>query len=64
MVIYYFLGPEVKIMVKSYPVFHCSEKDRQLIDERAKSRAMEARLVERAKIIQRCFRGEPIKKMA
>jgi len=51
-------------MPKSYPIPHCSEKDRQLIDEWAKSRTMESRLVERAKIIQRCLRGDPVKKIA
>jgi len=35
-----------------------------LIDEWAKSRTMETRLVERAKIIQRCLRGDPVKKIA
>jgi transposase len=51
-------------MPKSYPVPHYSEKDRQLVDEWAKSRTMQARLVERAKIIQRCLRGDPVKKIA
>jgi transposase len=51
-------------MPKSYPIPDCSEKDRQLIDEWAKSRTMESRLVERAKIIQRCLRGEPVNKIA
>jgi transposase len=35
-----------------------------LIEEWAKNRTMESRLVERAKIIQRCLRGEPVKKIA
>jgi len=51
-------------MPKSYPVPHCSEKDRQLIDEWAKSRTMESRLVERAQIIQRCLRGDPVNMIA
>jgi transposase len=51
-------------MPKSYPVPKCSEKDRLLIEEWAKRRTMESRLVERAKIIQRCLRGEPVKKIA
>lgn len=51
-------------MPKSYPIPHCSEKDRQLIDEWANSRTMEMRLVERAKIIQQCLRGEPVKQIA
>ena len=51
-------------MPKSYPVPRCSEKDREIVDEWAKNRAMESRLVERAKIIQRCLRGDPVKKIA
>lgn len=51
-------------MPKSYRVPDCSEKDRQLVDEWAKSRTMESRLVERAKIIQRCLRGDPVNKIA
>jgi transposase len=51
-------------MPKSYPIPQCSEKDRLLIEEWAKSRTMESRLVERAKIIQQCLRGEPVKKIA
>jgi transposase len=51
-------------MPKSYPIPQCSEKDRLLIEEWAKNRTMESRLVERAKIIQRCLRGEPVKKIA
>jgi transposase len=51
-------------MPKSYPIPQCSEKDRLLIEEWAKSRTMESRVVERAKIIQRCLRGKPVKKIA
>lgn len=51
-------------MPKSYPIPHCSEKDRQLIDEWAKSRTIESRLVERAKIIKRCLQGDSVKKIA
>ena len=50
-------------MPKGYHIPKCSEKDRLLIDEWAKSRTMESRLVERAKIIQRCLAGEPITKI-
>ncbi len=50
-------------MPKGYHIPQCSEKDRLLIEEWAKSRTMESRLVERAKIIQRCLDGEPIKKI-
>jgi transposase len=50
-------------MPKGYHIPQCSEKDRLLIEEWAKSRTMESRLVERAKIIQRCLNGEPIKKI-
>jgi len=51
-------------MPKTYPVPNCSEKDRQLIEGSATSRTMESRLVERARIIERCLRGEPILKIA
>jgi len=51
-------------MPKSYRIPQCFEKDRLLIEEWANSRTMESRLVERAKIIQRCLRGEPVKKIA
>ena len=51
-------------MPKSYPVHHCSEKYRQLVDEWAKSGTMESRLVERAKIIHRCLHGDPVNKIA
>lgn len=55
---------EVEAMPKRYLVPRCSEEDRLLIDQWAKSRTMESRLVERAKIIQRCLRGEAVKKIA
>ena len=51
-------------MPKGYHIPQRSEKDRLLIEEWAKSRTMESRLVERAKIIQRCLGGEPVKKIA
>jgi transposase len=51
-------------MPKGYAIPQCSEKDRMLIEEWAKSRTMESRLVERARIIQRCLQGEPVKKIA
>lgn len=51
-------------MPKGYHIPKCSEKDRLMLEEWAKSRTMESRLVERAKIIQRCLRGEPVKKIA
>jgi len=50
-------------MPKGYQIPHCSDKDRLLIEEWAKSRTMESRLVERAKIIQRCLGGEPVKEI-
>lgn len=50
-------------MPKGYHIPQCSEKDRLLIEEWAKSRTMESRLVERAKIIRRCLSGEPVKKI-
>jgi len=51
-------------MPKGYVIPQCSDKDRLLIEEWAKSRTMESRLVERARIIQRCLQGEPVKKIA
>ncbi len=51
-------------MPKSYQVPPCTEKDRLLIEEWTRSRTKESRLVERAKIIQRCLAGEPVKKIA
>jgi hypothetical protein len=50
-------------MPKGYQIPQCSEKDRLLIEEWAESRTMESRLVERAKIIQQCLGGEPVKKI-
>ena len=50
-------------MPKGYQIPQCSDKDRLLIEEWAKSRTMESRLVERAKIIQRCLGGEPVKEI-
>ena len=50
-------------MPKGYHIPQCSENDRLLIEEWAKSRTMESRLVERAKIIRRCLGGEPVKKI-
>jgi len=50
-------------MPKGYHIPQCSERDRLLIKEWTKSRTMESRLVERAKIIQRCLDGEPVKKI-
>jgi transposase len=51
-------------MSKGYPVPQCSEKDRLLIEAWATSRTMESRLVERAKMIQRCLGGEPVTAIA
>jgi len=51
-------------MPKGYAIPECSEKDRLLIEEWAKSRTMESRLVERARIIQRCLQGQPVTTIA
>jgi transposase len=42
----------------------CSAEERQKVEELAKSRTAEARLVERAKIVVRCLRGEPVSQIA
>ena len=46
-------------MPKCYFIHHCFEKYRQRVDEWAKkSRTMESRLIQRAKIIQQGLRGD------
>jgi transposase len=51
-------------MPKGYHIPQCSEKDRLLLEQWAKSRTMESRLVERAKIILQCISGVPVKNIA
>ena len=51
-------------MPKRAPIPSCSEKGRKTLEEWASSRTMEARLVERARIILRCLRGESVSQIA
>lgn len=51
-------------MGRKAPKPRCSAKDRNTIEEWANSRTLEARLVERAKIIRACLAGEPVGKIA
>jgi len=51
-------------MPRRAPIPKCSEKDRKSLEELARSRTEEARIVERAKIILRCLAGERVHKIA
>lgn len=51
-------------MARRAPVPRCSEKDRQTIEEWANSRTLEARLVERAKIVRGCLAGATVTDIA
>ncbi len=51
-------------MPKKPPIPKCSEKDRKTLDEWARSRTQESRLVERARIIIKCLQGEPVGQIA
>ena len=51
-------------MARKAPIPRCSEKDRRTIDDWANSRTLEARLVERAKIIKGCLAGVPVGQIA
>ncbi|ADU65227.1 IS630 family transposase [Desulfurispirillum indicum] len=51
-------------MARRAPIPRCSEEDRRTIEEWASSRTMEARLVERAKIIKKCLAGLPVGQIA
>jgi transposase len=46
------------------PIPHCSEADRQVLEDWARSRTMEARLVERARIVLGCLEGQPVSGIA
>ncbi|MBI2264462.1 MAG: hypothetical protein HYU64_04745 [Armatimonadetes bacterium] len=50
-------------MPKKVAIPKCSEEDRKALDVWAHSRTLEARLVERAKIITRCLQGESVKQI-
>jgi transposase len=51
-------------MPRRAPIPECSENDRKTLDQLARSRTEEARLVERAKIILKCLAGERVHKIA
>jgi transposase len=51
-------------MPRKTPIPECTESDRKALEQMARSRAEEARLVERAKIILRCLNGERVHKIA
>ncbi|OPY64260.1 MAG: hypothetical protein A4E62_02881 [Syntrophorhabdus sp. PtaU1.Bin002] len=51
-------------MAKRPPVPRCSEEDRKTLEVWAHSRSLEARLVERAKIIIGCLEGKPVSHIA
>lgn len=51
-------------MPKKPPIPKCSEKDRKPLDEWARSRTQESRLVERARIIIKCLQGESVGQIA
>jgi len=51
-------------MARKAPLPRCSEHDRRKIDEWANSRTLEARLVERAKIIKGCLAGAAVGQIA
>ena len=51
-------------MPRRAPIPECSEKDRKSLEELARSRTEEARIVERAKIILKCLAGERVHKIA
>ena len=51
-------------MPRRAPIPECSENDRKALEQLARSRTEEARLVERAKIILKCLDGERVHKIA
>lgn len=51
-------------MARKARIPRCSDPDRQTLDEWVKSRTLEARLVQRAQIIQGCLAGVPITQLA
>lgn len=51
-------------MPKPAPVPECSREDRQVLEDWAHSRTMEARLVERARIVLGCLEGKPVRTVA
>ncbi|NTV43968.1 MAG: IS630 family transposase, partial [Syntrophobacteraceae bacterium] len=51
-------------MPRRTPIPECTENDRKTLEQMARSRTEEARLVERAKIILKCLGGERVQKIA
>ena len=51
-------------MPKTAPIPHCSDEDRRTLESWAKGRTLEARLVERARIILRCLEGMAVSAIA
>ena len=51
-------------MPRKAPLPECSELDRKILEQWAHSRTEESRLVERAKIILKCLRGERVLSIA
>ena len=49
---------------KTAPVPECSQEDRQVLEDWAHSRTIEARLVERARIVLGCLEGKPVSTVA
>ena len=51
-------------MLKSPHALRCAEPDRKTLEEWARSRTQEARLVERAKMILQCVQGHAVSDIA
>ena len=51
-------------MPRKAPILKCSDNDRKALEQLARSRTEEARMVERAKIILKCLEGERVHKIA
>lgn len=51
-------------MPKKAPLLTCTEEDRAILDRWMRSRTIEARLVERAKIIMKCIQGQSVSQIA
>jgi transposase len=51
-------------MPRKAPIPKCSEQDRKMLEQLARSRTEEARLVERAKVILKCLDGQRVHKIA
>lgn len=57
-------GQKEVFLSKTAPVLRCSEGDRKTLESWAGSRTLEARLVERARIILRCLAGKAVNAIA